>query len=221
MDIPMCLQCTDILTPQQKYQIHKSKMYENFHDYNHIYLIKKISSQGLQWNLLRTDFFPFLILTNRVLKQGDNIDLCFKADKSIAGRRRANHGIVSRDTQYCSAAYCKSKEPLSFMSKLAIWKGRKAKVIALAVIKNLSSVCAELLTCEGKGASSLLMYLLIHMYNPLFLLPKKCTKSLTAISASWRLLSAVLFHTFTSIKITRKRIARDVRATISWTPWVE
>lgn len=114
-------------------------------------------------------FYSHLMsLTISALKHGDNIDLCLKGDKSTAGKRCANHGIVSRNTQYCSAAYNKSKEPLLSISKL--WKGRRAKVIALVVIKNLSSFWLELVIC-GKGASNLLIYLLIQVYIPLLLLP--------------------------------------------------
>lgn len=46
------------------------------------------------YNNLFLSYLPSL--TNSILKQGDNTDLCFRADKSSAGRRWANQGIVSR-----------------------------------------------------------------------------------------------------------------------------
>lgn len=93
-------------------------------------------------------------LTSNALKQRNNTDLCLSEDSRTAGRRCANHGIVSRNMKKCSAACCTSKEP--FFSISNIWKGRRDIVIALAVINTLSSFRPAPVTC-GKGASNLII----------------------------------------------------------------
>ena len=168
-----------------------------------------------------TDFFflPNLMsLTSIVWKHGDKIDLCFRAGTRTAGRRWTSQGIVTKNTQYCSAALCTSNMSRPSVFEFVMWKGRRAKVIALAVIKILSSVWAILFICEEKETSNVLTYLLIDRYIPLLLLPIKQIKSFTAISASWRLSAVMLFHPFRSVRKTTRRIAKEVRTMISWPP---
>ena len=168
--------------------------------------------QSINWD--RVSLF-LKDLTSNALKQRNNTDLCLNEDKRNAGRRCVNHGIDSKKMKNCSAACCTSKE--SFFSISNIWKGRRDTVIALAVISSLSSFWPAPVNC-GKGASNLMIYLLTQTNKSLLLLPINRINSFTALLASWKLLSELYFHAFTSVNITRKRIPRDVRITNSLAP---
>jgi hypothetical protein len=61
-----------------------------------------------------------------------------------------SQGIVSRNKKYCAGAELMSTTSGPIKSKFVTLKGLRAKVIALAVIKNLSSVCASVLVCGQK-----------------------------------------------------------------------
>lgn len=89
------------------------------------------------------------------------------------------------------------------------WKGRKAKVSALAVIKKMFSGVIILDSSKALQILSFIKNFLILEYIKL-LLPIKYINLFTEISASPMFSSFKLFHCFKSVKETAKRIARRI-----------